>query len=153
LVYTGFLVYSLRVSFRQVDFTVISIFFLLFSSLQQMGGYFNFLCCKIVIIFLAGDGRLFCYKRTGEDDQNVDKSQEKLRKIIYRITVVMKVETDIIASLTMYVETFKTNVIVFICNIIMCLTSHGWYFSVSEGVRWCWQYAFVISKEKCSNYQ
>ena len=93
--------------------------------LQEMGGYFIFLCCKIVIIFLAGDGRLFCYKRTGEDDQNVDKPQEKLRKIKYRVTVVMKVETDIIASLAMYVETFKTNVIVFIGNIIMCLTSHG----------------------------
>ena len=51
-------------------------------------------------------------------------------------TAVLKVETDIITSMTVsmigramilmivYVETSKTHIIVFICNIIMCLTSH-----------------------------
>ena len=51
---------------------------------------------------------------------------------IYRKIAAMKVETDIVASIAanliggaviMYVNTFKTNVIVFIGN-IMCLTSH-----------------------------
>ena len=54
----------------------------------------------------------------------------------YRITVVMKVETNIITSIRaslkgqtlilmiIYVETFNTNYIVFIDNAIMCLTSH-----------------------------
>jgi hypothetical protein len=51
---------------------------------------------------------------------------------------VTKVETDIVANINcsesdrmscdtsgnMYVETFKTDVTVFISNIIMCLTSH-----------------------------
>jgi preprotein translocase subunit SecD len=50
----------------------------------------------------------------------------------------MMVETDITASITasqigqavilvimyMYVRTFKPVIIVFICNVIMCLTSH-----------------------------
>jgi hypothetical protein len=48
----------------------------------------------------------------------------------------MKVETDIITNITvsligravllviMYVEIFKTDVIIFIGNVIMCLTSH-----------------------------
>jgi hypothetical protein len=43
-------------------------------------------------------------------------------------TAVMKVETNIIASNTaspvIYVETFKTNAIVFIGNVIVCMTSH-----------------------------
>jgi hypothetical protein len=47
---------------------------------------------------------------------------------IYRTTAVMKVETNIIASNTaspvIYVETFKTNAIVFIGNVIVCMTSH-----------------------------
>jgi hypothetical protein len=46
---------------------------------------------------------------------------------IYR-TVDMKVETNIITSNTaspvIYVETFKTNVIVFIGNVIVSMTSH-----------------------------
>jgi hypothetical protein len=50
-----------------------------------------------------------------------------------RITVVMKVETKMIASIAdspteravmVYVEIFKTDVIVFNCNLIMYLTSH-----------------------------
>ena len=55
---------------------------------------------------------------------------------IYRITAILKVETDIITCITvrltgwavilviMYIKTFKTKVTVFISNIIMCLTSH-----------------------------
>jgi len=55
---------------------------------------------------------------------------------IYRILALMKIETDIISSITpsligpavifviMFVETFKTDAIVFICNIIICLISH-----------------------------
>ena len=48
----------------------------------------------------------------------------------YRIMTVQKVETDIITIglvvilVIMYVETFKTDVIVFIGNIITFLTSH-----------------------------
>ena len=54
----------------------------------------------------------------------------------YRITSVLKVETDIIASIEasltgravilviMYVEIFKIGIIVFICDVKMCLTSH-----------------------------
>ena len=56
----------------------------------------------------------------------------------HRITAALNVKTDIITShavsligravklviMYMYVETFKTNVIVFICNIKMCLMSH-----------------------------
>jgi hypothetical protein len=53
----------------------------------------------------------------------------------YRITAVLKVETDIIASIAasltgramilviMYVEIFRTGVIVFIGNVITCLMS------------------------------
>jgi hypothetical protein len=53
----------------------------------------------------------------------------------YRITAVLKVETDIIASISasltgravilviMYVEIFRTGVIVFIGNVITCLMS------------------------------
>lgn len=54
----------------------------------------------------------------------------------YRLSAVMKVETDIIASITVcpigwtscytsdnVLETFKTDIIVFISNIMMCLTS------------------------------
>ena len=50
---------------------------------------------------------------------------------IYRLTVVLKVETAIITSITaspilviMYIKTFKSDINVFISNIIMCLTSH-----------------------------
>ena len=55
---------------------------------------------------------------------------------IYRITAVLNVETDIItsmaASLTggamilviMYVDIFKTGIIVFISDVNMCLISH-----------------------------
>jgi len=51
---------------------------------------------------------------------------------LYRITAVLMVETDIITSISenqilraailviLFVEIFKTEVIVFICNIIMC---------------------------------
>ena len=39
----------------------------------------------------------------------------------YRITAVLKVKTDIITSI---MESLKADVIVFICNIIMCLISH-----------------------------
>jgi len=53
----------------------------------------------------------------------------------FAFMAVLMVETDIITSITvspssetsgniMYVETFKTEVIVFISNVIMCLTSH-----------------------------
>ena len=51
---------------------------------------------------------------------------------IYRITAVIKVKTDSIVGIVaspigqaviMYVDTFKTDVIVFIGNIIVCLTS------------------------------
>ena len=54
----------------------------------------------------------------------------------YRVMSVLKVETDIITSITLsliwwavilvitYLAIFKTDVIVFIGNIIMCLTSH-----------------------------
>jgi hypothetical protein len=57
-------------------------------------------------------------------------------KKIYRITAVLKVKTDIIASITasqtggavilviMYVEIFKTDVIVLIGDVKTCLTSH-----------------------------
>jgi hypothetical protein len=55
---------------------------------------------------------------------------------IYRITSVLKVETDIITTISanptgravilviMYVKIFKTDVIVFIGDVKMCLTSH-----------------------------
>ena len=52
-------------------------------------------------------------------------SQEKIHLLIYRITPVLKVETDIIASVTanptgqavmMYIKVFKTGIIVFIGN-------------------------------------
>jgi len=51
---------------------------------------------------------------------------------LYRITAVLMVETDIITSISenqilraailviLFVKIFKTEVIVFICNIIMC---------------------------------
>jgi hypothetical protein len=55
--------------------------------------------------------------------------------VIYSITTVVKVEIDIITStaaslslavklVTMYVNTFKTDGIVFIIKVIMCLASH-----------------------------
>ena len=50
---------------------------------------------------------------------------------INRVTTVLKVETNIITSITaslitakMYVEIFKTDIIVFIGNVIMCLMSY-----------------------------
>ena len=61
---------------------------------------------------------------------NYGKNKEKAK---YRITAVLKVETDIIPSIAasptgqaviMYVEIFKTAVIVFIGDVKMCLTSH-----------------------------
>ena len=56
-------------------------------------------------------------------------------KIVYRITTILKVETDIIANISanligrtgifviMSVEAFKTDIIVFIGDVIMCFTS------------------------------
>ena len=78
------------------------------------------------------------------DDRQLDNVElptfyvSKNRKlfIIYRITAVLKVETDIIVRIAarateravilviMYVENFKTGVIVFIGDVKMCLTSH-----------------------------
>ena len=60
----------------------------------------------------------------------------EMLRLIYRITAVMKVKKAMItcmaASLTgqsvilviIYVKTFKTDVTVFISNIMMCLMSH-----------------------------
>ena len=48
----------------------------------------------------------------------------------YKGTTVINIKTDIIAAsligqaVTMYLETFKTDVIVLIDNVIICLTSH-----------------------------
>jgi hypothetical protein len=56
-----------------------------------------------------------------------------MKFLIWLITAVLKVETDIIPSIAasptgqaviMYVEIFKTAVIVFIGDVKMCLTSH-----------------------------
>ena len=53
-----------------------------------------------------------------------------ITSVIYRITAAMKVKKDIIASITasplviMYVEILKTDILVFIGNVIMCLMSH-----------------------------
>ena len=56
--------------------------------------------------------------------------------IVYKIMAVMKVETDSIARITvsligwavilviMYIKTFKTNIIVFVGNVVMFLLSH-----------------------------
>lgn len=46
----------------------------------------------------------------------------------------------------MYVETVKTDIVVFIGNVTMWLTSDRW-FSISEAVRWNWQFHSEI-KEK-----
>jgi hypothetical protein len=87
-------------------------------------------------------------------------------KYMYRIMAVLKVETDIITSFTesligwammMYIETFKTDVIVFIGNIIMCLMSQ-WPINLSImvsswSVHGCWHCHSVRSKEKCKNYR
>ena len=55
---------------------------------------------------------------------------------IYRITAILRVETDIIVNISsspirpngkyliMSVEAFRTDVIVFISDFIMCFTSH-----------------------------
>jgi hypothetical protein len=55
---------------------------------------------------------------------------------MYRITAILKVETDIFTSISespieqavtlviMHVETFKTGVIVFISDVKMCLMTH-----------------------------
>lgn len=48
----------------------------------------------------------------------------------HRIAVAMKVETGMIASIT--------------------ASPIGWYFSVSESVRWCWTYPYVRSTESVS---
>ena len=50
-----------------------------------------------------------------------------------------------------YVETFKIDVIAFISNIIMCLTTQ-WLIICNIRVlsfRWYWQYHLVRSKERC----
>jgi hypothetical protein len=44
--------------------------------------------------------------------------------IITRITVSLIGEAVILVIMLLYVKTFKTEVIVFICNVIMCLRSH-----------------------------
>ena len=85
----------------------------------------------------------------------------------------MKVETDIITSMAvslipviMDVKTFKTNVIVSICNIIMCLMSQTDDFqldtdiirdsssilTLSETAPRYWHYHSVRSMETCINY-
>ena len=57
----------------------------------------------------------------------------KVQTDIITSMTVMKVQTDIITSMTvitnvilatMYVKTFKTDIIVFISNVIMCLMLH-----------------------------
>ena len=70
---------------------------------------------------------------------------------IYRILAALKVETDIIAIITvrligraviplkMYVKTFNTDVIVFICIKHHHVMLHWPIFSVSESVHWYWQ--------------
>ena len=57
-------------------------------------------------------------------------------KDVYRIMAILKVETDIIANISaipieragifviIFVEAFRTDVIVFICDIVMCFTSN-----------------------------
>ena len=82
------------------------------------------------------------------------------------ITVALKVETDISASIKanqkgramilmiMFVRTFKTDVIVFIGNKPHNICFHtDRYFPVSESVRCYWQYHSVSSKEKCPIYR
>ena len=60
-----------------------------------------------------------------------------IKSVVYRITPVLKVKTDIIATITMspivimYVDTSKTDILVFIGNAIMCLESQWPYLSVS----------------------
>ena len=51
-----------------------------------------------------------------------------------RIMFVLKVETDINTNIE-YVKTFKSDIIVFICYVIMCWTSH-WliFFDISQFV-------------------
>jgi len=58
---------------------------------------------------------------------------------------VINAETDIIASIAaspirraviIYVETFKTGVNVFICNVTTCFTSHWMIVLVPEPVHW-----------------
>jgi hypothetical protein len=84
--------------------------------------------------------------------QNTDSGEYK-----YGITPVMKTETEMIISITVILmtnafNTFKNNIVVFIDDIIMCLTSHWQIFSVSKSVHWYWQYHLVRSKDKCQNY-
>jgi hypothetical protein len=82
------------------------------------------------------------------------------------ITVALKVETDISASIKanqkgramilmiMFVRTFKTDVIVFIGNKPHNICFHtDRYFPISESVRCYWQYHSVSSKEKCPIYR
>ena len=82
---------------------------------------------------------------------------------IFKIMVVLKVETDNITSISAsqigqvmtlsirHVKTFKTDIIVFTSKIIMCLMSHYSHndrlFSVSESISWYWQYYTVGQRE------
>jgi hypothetical protein len=80
-------------------------------------------------------------------------------RYIYRITSVLKVETDIITSITL--SSIGWAVILVICVLIpsklmllflsvlnVIMWSHtDWYFPVSESVCWYWQYHPVRSKE------
>ena len=71
---------------------------------------------------------------------------------IYRITSVLKIETDVITCIVssliiviMCVRTFKSDhdVVVIIGNFIMCLKSHWLIISVPEPLSWYWQYHSV----------
>ena len=67
---------------------------------------------------------------------DIYKYKQNVAQRKYRITTDLKVETDIIVSMAAsligcavipvlsYVKTFKLDVIVFIGNMIICLTSH-----------------------------
>jgi hypothetical protein len=78
------------------------------------------------------------YQQTDSDTENHQSLWCKTHYNItdkYRIIAILKVETDIIANISaspigragifviMYVKAFKTDVIVFICDVIMCFTS------------------------------
>jgi len=78
--------------------------------------------------------------------------------IRYGITLVMKVETDIIANIAAssigwavinIVQTFKTNVIVIIDNNIICFCGHtDRWLSISESISWYWQISLNEIKGK-----
>ena len=82
----------------------------------------------------------------------------------YKKTTVLKVETDIIRSIAsspigwslilviMYVETFKTDIIVFIRNFSIFDVTPTDNFQY-QSVCWYWQYHSVRSKVKCPYYQ